>query len=275
MDYVKVAFQFSPREPYAEIAVSELSDLGYESFVDTEEGVEAFIQERIFDEAALYFINDWEDVEVSFHSEKIPFTNWNAKWEEDFKPVIVRKDCIVRAPFHHLEEEYTYDIIIQPQMSFGTGHHATTSLMIQFLLDEDLQGKRVLDLGSGTGVLAILAEKRGARDILATDIEDYIVDNAKENIALNQCVEIALKKADVANDRYEDYDLILANINLNVLIQSMETISSAGRKGSKIMMSGFYDDDIPKLQETAAKCGLVLEEVRKQERWAAVLLIKE
>jgi ribosomal protein L11 methyltransferase len=275
MDYVKVVFHFSPKDPYAEIAVSELSDLGFESFVETEKGVDAFIQESLFDENALDFINEWEGVKTTFHSEKIPFTNWNAKWEADFKPVIVRNDCIVRAPFHQLDKEYTFDIIIQPQMSFGTGHHATTSLMIQFLLDEKLEGKRVLDLGSGTGVLAILAEKLGAKDILATDIEDYIVDNARENIALNHCVEIAVKKADVAKDTYTDYDLILANINLNVLIQSMATIASAGRKGSKVMMSGFYDDDIPKLKQTAEQYGLVLEEVRKQERWAAVLLIKQ
>ena len=275
MEYTKVSITLEPREPYAEIAVSELGDLGYDSFVDTLTGIEAYIPSTDFREEDLAFLKDYDSCASSYEIEQIPYTNWNAKWESEFEPVIVRDRCIVRAPFHAPRPEFKYEVIIQPQMSFGTGHHATTALMISYLLDLDINGKRTLDLGSGTGVLAILAHKLGAVDILGTDIDDHVVENAKENILLNKTVDIHVKKANVIGDRYENYGLILANINLNILLQGMKTISQAGTPGATVLMSGFYLDDVATLQAAAEENGLILEEVRNQERWASVLFKKK
>jgi len=275
MEYTKLILSISPRNPFAEIAISELSDLGYDSFVDTEDGIEAYIPMPDFKESDLGFWKEWEECKVEHQIEHLPYTNWNAKWEADFEPVIVRDQCIVRAPFHAARPDISIEVIIQPKMSFGTGHHATTALMISYLLDLDIKGKRCLDLGSGTGVLAILAQKLGAVDLLCTDIDEHVVENAKENILLNGITDIYVKKADVIADKYEGYGLILANINLNILLQGMKTISQAGNPGAMVLMSGFYTDDVPSLEAAALKNGLVLEEIRSQERWASVLFKKK
>jgi ribosomal protein L11 methyltransferase len=275
MEYTKLMVSLEPKVPFSEIAISDLSDIGYDSFLETETGIEAYIPQEEFKESELGFLKGYESCQVDFSFEHLPYTNWNAKWEADFEPVIVGNRCIVRAPFHGEREGFEHEVIIQPKMSFGTGHHATTFLMISYLLDIEVKGRRTLDVGSGTGVLAILAEKLGAVNILATDIDDHVVENAKENLALNKTVEIHVKKADVTNDFYENYDLILANINLNVLLHNMQTISSAGNQGALVLMSGFYVDDVPVLEAAAAENGLILEEVRNQERWASVLFKKK
>lgn len=278
MDRIKVTYQFSETEPWNEVAIAALSELGFDSFVELENGIEAYINEDEFNESFLNegILNELHDhVTTSYAVEKIPFQNWNAVWESDFKPVFVEDKLTIIAPFHDKEVVVGMPIIIQPQMSFGTGHHQTTWMMSKILLDMEVVPNNILDMGTGTGVLAILAEKLGAKSILAIDIEPWSVENTIENAERNNCKNIVSKCGDVDLIEGEKFDLILANINKNILKSHMESYSNAMNTGARIALSGFFDTDVEELISVANNYGLIFDSKLTKETWAAIILIKK
>ncbi len=278
MDYLELNIELKPRDPWAEILIAELADLGFESFIETDSGIKAYAPETIGNIPALLeetSMNNNPDLESSFEIVKIPHQNWNAQWEADFEPVLVDERCVILAPFHDL---YAFSnplkIIIQPQMSFGTGHHQTTFLMSQYLLDEPHMPDSVLDMGTGTGVLAILAEKLGAKNILAVDIEPWSVENTAENAERNHCKEIKALEGDVDVAFGSKFGLILANINKNVLKAHLPHYAALSEPGTLLFLSGFFASDVEELTAAAEAVGFELREVREKETWAAMKLIK-
>lgn len=278
MDYLELNIELKPRDPWAEILIAELADLGFESFIETDSGIKAYAPETIGNIPALLeetSMNNNPDLESSFEIVKIPHQNWNAQWEADFEPVLVDERCVILAPFHDLFAfSNPLKIIIQPQMSFGTGHHQTTFLMSQYLLDEPHMPDSVLDMGTGTGVLAILAEKLGAKSILAVDIEPWSAENTAENAERNHCKEIKALEGDVDVAFGSKFGLILANINKNVLKAHLPHYAALSESGTLLFLSGFFASDVEELTAAAEAVGFELREVREKETWAAMKLIK-
>ncbi|MFZ6053227.1 50S ribosomal protein L11 methyltransferase [Halocola ammonii] len=270
MDYVKVTFTISPLQPAREILVAELGEIGYESFVDTETGMEAYIQKPEFDKSALNDLqtSNLEGVELSFDIENVPDQNWNATWEENFSPIDVDGKCYIRAPFHEAPKEGVLDLIIQPQMSFGTGHHATTFLMAKKLMAIDLQSKAVLDMGCGTGVLAILAQKRGASKVLAVDIDHWSYENTIENAKLNGAESIEILEGGVEQIRGRKFDVIIANINRNVLVNDMSAYVATLNTGGYLLLSGFFTVDNQILEKACAEHGLQKVGEEEKDTWS-------
>jgi ribosomal protein L11 methyltransferase len=277
MDRIKVTYIFSEVEPWNEVAIAALSELGFDSFVEFESGVEAYIDENKFDENRLnegILLEISQQIKTEKTIEKIPFQNWNAVWESDFHPVFVEDKLTILAPFHDHSLALGLPIIIQPQMSFGTGHHQTTWMMSKILLEMNNIPSRVLDMGTGTGVLAILAEKLGAKDVLAIDIEPWSVDNTIENAQRNNCENIKALCGDIdLIDGYK-FDLILANINKNILKSHMEQYAKALESNSKLVLSGFFDTDSEELINYAKQYGLIFDSKIEKETWAALILVK-
>ncbi|NND93772.1 MAG: 50S ribosomal protein L11 methyltransferase, partial [Flavobacteriales bacterium] len=198
MNYVELDIEVDPLLPFREILVAILSERGFESFVNTSNGLSAFVQEKEYLKLDVpSILNEVSGCKVEWSMRVIPHANWNDEWEKNYEPVVVNDSCVIRALFHDPMPNYQFEIIIQPQMSFGTGHHPTTLLMMEVLFRHDLEGKSLMDIGTGTGVLSILAEKKGALNIVATDIEDHIISNAKDNVRHNDCVNIRVDKADI------------------------------------------------------------------------------
>jgi ribosomal protein L11 methyltransferase len=279
MDYLELTVNIQPRDPWAEILVSQLAELGFESFVDTENGVLAYAQASEIDianaiqESILGHSGD--EFELDFESKIIPQQNWNALWEADFQPVEVEDRMTILAPFHDKTNAKGIIVEIQPQMSFGTGHHQTTWMMSKALLDLPQVPKNVLDMGTGTGVLAILAKKLGAENILAIDIEDWSVENTKENAARNGTNGIIALHGDIDLIEGKTFDLILANINKNILKSHLNQYSNSLLEGGMLMLSGFFESDINELVEAAKNENLTLQKVLNKETWAALILIKD
>ncbi len=275
MNYIKVDFTVHPPEPFRDILIASLSEAGFESFMETETGLQAFIAESSFDRTFLDEMNLLKNdlAVVSFNIETIAEQNWNAVWESDFHPIEVGDKCRIRAPFH-ASRDVPYEIIVAPKMSFGTGHHETTWLMMKQMLDLDIHGKSVLDMGTGTGVLAILAAKMGAAEVVAIDNDSHAFENALENVALNQPVDIAVEKgaADQINGR--TFQVILANINKNVLLHDMQTFTDALEKEGKLLLSGFFESDVTDLVRKAESCGLRLHRKSEKNHWAVLELQK-
>lgn len=279
MDYLELTVSISPHDPWTEILTAELAELGFESFVETEEGVQAYGAvknidlEEVVKHSLLSKNND--EFELNFESKIIPHQNWNAQWESDFHPVEVENYLTILAPFHSKSERKGMIVEIQPQMSFGTGHHQTTWLMSKALFELDQIPKQVLDMGTGTGVLAIVAEKLGAEQILAIDIEDWSVENALENAERNHCKAIEALCGDVDLIQGKQFGLIIANINKNVLKAHIESYSKALEKNGILLLSGFFDSDVEELVTFAAKYGLRINKIFSKETWAGLQLVKE
>jgi ribosomal protein L11 methyltransferase len=279
MDYLELTINIQPREPWAEILVSQLAELGFESFVDTETGVLAYAQvteidlENAIKESIL--ASESEEFELDFESKIIPQQNWNALWEADFQPVEVEDRMTILAPFHDKSNAKGIIVEIQPQMSFGTGHHQTTWMMSKALLDLPEVPKTVLDMGTGTGVLAILAEKLGAENILAIDIEDWSVENTKENALRNGAKGIVALHGDIDLVEGKTFDLILANINKNILKSHLNQYSNSLLAGGMLMLSGFFETDVDELATAAKNENLTLQKVLNKETWAAMILTKD
>ncbi len=275
MNYYAYRFHCNPLQPLSEILVSELADLGFDSFVDTTEGVDAFVAENLDDEAAVRDVADGLAYlgTLAYNRDFIPDQNWNAIWEADYPVVTIGRRCIVRAPFHKVTEHYDLDLLITPQMSFGTGHHATTRHMLTYLLDETLEGKSILDMGTGTGVLAIAAVKLGAANARAIDVNDWACRNAIENAALNQ-VNIHVDKGNADSIEGEVFDLILANINKNVLLNDIRTYAKCLSPGGALIMSGFFDADASDIISEGVLHGLKHVATKTDDHWAALKLIK-
>ncbi len=279
MDYFELTISITPRNPWAEIVTAELAELGFDSFVDTQTGVQAYgavnnvdldncIQKSILS-------NNSEEFVIEFTHKVIAHQNWNAQWESDFHPVEVDNYLTILAPFHSKEDRKGLIVEIQPQMSFGTGHHQTTWLMSKALFEIGDLPERVLDMGTGTGVLAIIAEKLGAKSILGIDIEDWTVINAKENIERNECHKINILCGDVDLIKDQFFGLIIANINKNVLKSHLEHYSNSLNKNGILLLSGFFDSDVDELVEFSSQFNLRMKKVYLKETWAGIQLIKD
>lgn len=274
MEYIELNIKISPRNPWAEILVANLADAGYESFVDTEDGILAYGQASEVDFAAplknTLLENKQDDFDFVIEQKFIPQQNWNAVWEADFQPVFVEEYCTIKAPFHEDIQLVGLPIIIQPQMSFGTGHHQTTYLMSKSLFELDTKFENVLDMGTGTGVLAIIAEKLGAKKLLAVDIEDWSVENTKENLIRNHCVKTEVICGDIDVIPAQKFDLILANINKNVLKAHARNYSEMLSKGGKLFISGFFTTDVDEMIEVFSNLGMEYEKMLNKDEWACV-----
>lgn len=270
MNYVEVTAVLEPLLPAREVLVVELAERGFESFVETDHGVKAYIQEPEFTPQLLegLMTSDIPEQRLNITTMVIADQNWNAQWESSFEPIIVDEQCLIRAPFHSVEGNYPYIITIEPKMSFGTGHHATTHLIVSAMLGVDCGGKSVLDMGCGTGVLAILAEMRGSMQIDAIDIDEWAYENTLENVERNACKHIrTIQGGAEAIPSEARYDLILANINRNILTRDMHHYVGHMNTGSSIFFSGFYESDQPEIRNTAEALGLTFVSAKHRNEW--------
>ncbi|WP_297509408.1 50S ribosomal protein L11 methyltransferase [Flavobacterium sp.] len=274
--YLGFHFTVEPKEPATEILIAELAELDFESFVENEDGVSAYIQKELYREGSLkdLYILQSDEFTIDYTIEEIDQVNWNEAWEKNFEPIVVEGICHVRAPFHD-KTDAVYDLVIEPKMSFGTGHHETTHMMIQHLLETNVEGLKTLDMGCGTAVLAILAEMKGAHPIDAIDIDDWCYLNSLENIARNGCQYITVEEGDAALLAGRSYDLIIANINRNILLNDMETYVACLRSNGLLLLSGFYVDDIPYLDKSCTEKGLELVKQKERNNWASLKYIKK
>ncbi len=272
MDFIEVTLHVNA--DFADIMTAELGELGFDAFVDTEDGFSAYIEEEKYsEEALLVTIQRYaEMVQITYTVQKIERQNWNEEWERNFEPLFIGNQVSVRASFHTRPEQAKYDIVINPKMSFGTGHHETTTLMIENQLTLDHQGKRVLDMGCGTGILAIMAGELGASEIVAVEIEDWTVENARENAALNNYSQIDVRLGGAETIAGEQpFDIILANINRNVLLDDMHTYTAVLKPEGCLLLSGFYTEDLPVIQQKAEDLGLLYQSHRVKNNWVSAL----
>ncbi len=269
--YIAYYFKVEPLQPAVEILIAELGYTGFESFVETDEGVTAYIQKEEWNKSILDDIQilNSKEFDISYNFDEIEQTNWNEEWEKNFNPIIVDDLCTVRAPFHE-PFDTKYDILIEPKMSFGTGHHETTHMMIQHILKNDFTGKTVLDMGCGTGVLAILAEMKGALKLDAIDIDNWCYLNSIENVERNNCKKINVLEGDVKLLEGEKYDIIIANINRNILLQDLEQYTKCLNKNGMLFLSGFYEDDIKIIEAECNKYMLKLVETLERNNWVSL-----
>ena len=273
MEYIKTTCKVNPdTEINREILIAELGNTGYESFAETEDSIEAYILKKNFNKDALVNLINYGFTEfrVALDSEDMPDLNWNEEWEKNyFQPLLLEERCLIRAPFHTTYPNAEYEIVIEPGMAFGTGNHETTSLMIGEILYEELDGKTVLDMGCGTGILTILASKRGAKNITSIDIDDWSIRSTKENASLNDIsnIEIIHGGAEVIPDR--KYDFIYANIQRNILLNDLPQYANALNTGGELVLSGFYLEDIRILEEKATKSELRLIRYKVNNEWVA------
>ncbi|MEZ4971525.1 MAG: 50S ribosomal protein L11 methyltransferase [Flavobacteriaceae bacterium] len=269
--YLEYNFKVNPVQPASDILIAELGEVQFESFVETEDGVQAYIKKEDWYPNILDGLQILSNplFHIDYDYSEIEQENWNATWESNFSPIQVGRQCVIRAPFHE-RPKVDYDIVIEPKMSFGTGHHETTHMMLQHILEHDFNGKSVLDMGSGTGVLAILAAMKGAAAIDAIDIDNWCYLNAKENIERNNCSHINVYEgtADLLVDR--QYDIIMANINRNILLEDIPAYVKCLNKGGILFLSGFYTEDLSKISERCGEVGLKFEKNLEKNNWVAV-----
>jgi len=272
--YIEYDFKISPKEPGAEILIAELGEVGFESFVETEEGITAYIQKDEWKENILKDIQILSSSEFTceYQQKEIKQVNWNSEWEKNFSPIEVDKTCTVRAPFHP-SHNFKYDIVIEPKMSFGTGHHETTFMMLQYILENDFKHKTVLDMGCGTAVLAILTEMRGASAIDAIDIDDWCVENSIENIERNNCNNINVLLGDASLLSEKKYDVIIANINRNILLEDMKEYKKCLSALGELYLSGFYKVDLPIIIETCNNLGFTFVDNKEKNNWIAAKFV--
>ena len=269
--YLGFHFVVEPKELGSEILVAELGELPFESFIESDFGVVAYIQKQFWIENILedlHILNSPEFV-VSYTIQEIEQVNWNEEWEKNFEAIEVDGICHVRAPFHP-KTDAEYDIVIEPKMSFGTGHHETTHMMIQHLLETDVAGKKTLDMGCGTAILAILAEMKGAQPIDAIDIDNWCYLNSIENVARNNCSQITVYEGEAALLKNKQYDVIIANINRNILLNDMQSYVDCLNKNGILLLSGFYNEDIPFIDASCTEKGLTYVKKFERNNWVSL-----
>lgn len=276
MSYLNVHLQI-PNKEYIPIFVAELSEVGFESFQEFENKIEAYILEKDFDpkqlEGVLKRYKGQIDCKVE-KIEKLEDQNWNALWESNFDPVRVGDRLIVKALFHEIEREYPYTITIQPKMSFGTGHHETTWLMLDTMLDIDFSDKAIFDYGAGTAILSIAAEKLRAKSVFAVDIDEWAYENAKENLELNDCQKIEVRQGGIELVYGKEFDCILANINKNVILQSLELLNVCLKTGGEILFSGLLLSDKEELLAKMQENHWTIEAVKERGNWIMIRVRK-
>jgi ribosomal protein L11 methyltransferase len=267
--YLEIDLSLTPVDPWREVMVAQMGLLGFESFVDTPSGFRAYIPQTDFQEKDFLQIEifDIQGLKIEWQTKVIAPENWNRQWEENFSPIRVRDRCLVRADFHP-PEEAEYELVITPKMSFGTGHHETTQLMISFLLDLDCYDKKVMDMGTGTGVLAIMAEKRGAKTVLAIDNDPWCTENTQDNLELNHCDKTRVELKNTV-PMENPYDIVLANINRNVLIEQIGDYRQILAPGGDLLMSGFCVEDLDIIQNVCEVEGFRFIRNLEKNMWMA------
>jgi len=275
INYIGYIFKVSPKEPATEILIAQLGEEGFESFVENEDGVNAYIQEKDWNAEILKDIQilNSEEFKITFEEEVIEQINWNSEWEKNFNQIQVDDLVSIRAPFHK-NPNLKYDIVIEPKMSFGTGHHETTHMMVQYLLQLDLTNKKTLDMGCGTGILAIFAEMKGAQPIDAIDIDTWCYENSVENVERNNCKHISVFEGDASLLMNKKYDVIIANINRNILLNDMPSYMNCLNDEGIILFSGFYQEDIPIIDAEVSKYGLTLDKIIERNNWVSLKYLK-
>lgn len=278
MKYLEVTFHTQPcTETVNDVLSALCAEIGFESFVECEGGIQAYIQPPLYDRKTVEdMLSDFplEGTHIVFETKETEDKDWNEEWEKNFfQPIVIGDRCVIHSTFHHDVPQAEYDIVINPQMAFGTGHHETTSLILEELLYADLTGKSVLDMGCGTSILAILAAKRGAYPVTAIDIDDWCVNNSRDNIALNQVEGITVELGDASKLKgRQPFDIIIANINRNILLADMAQYAACMHPGSEIYMSGFYVNDIPAIRAEGERLGMEYLHHKEKNRWAEVKL---
>ena len=272
MQYTEVTFNMEPAEPWNDLLAADLGEIGFESFVTSEEGLVAYIDSREFDEEKMKGVEtlNLDHVKISISVKPYEVQNWNEKWESNFKPIDVEGKCLVYASFHNIEGNYDYRILIDPKMSFGTGHHATTYLILREMLDEDFSGKKVLDMGSGTAVLAILASMKGAAAVTAIDNNEWAFENARENVEKNNITNVEVLLGDETEIGSEKYNTIIANINKNIILSHLPIYAEALEPNGELFTSGFFEADATDIAEEAEKHGLKFIKKRSKDNWCVV-----
>lgn len=280
-DYTKIEFKVTPNEEVAtDVLAALLAEVGFESFVPNEEGLEAYVPHNLYDENNITAVVEnfpLEGYTITYNSEFIEGEDWNAEWEKNyFQPIVLGEECVIHSTFHTDVPKARYDILIDPKMAFGTGYHQTTCHMLRAILASDMNGKSVLDMGCGTALLAILARKHGATDVVAIDIDEFAYENAKENVVLNNTpdIEVRLGGADAIKEG-DSFDYVIANINRNILLADMVNYVRCMHPGSQIFISGFYTEDMEVLKEEAARHGLRYIGYAEDNRWAMMRFEKE
>jgi ribosomal protein L11 methyltransferase len=262
---------------YSEILMAEIAETGFDTFMENEKGFEAYAEQNNYDKQKLNEIKEkyGQFTPVVFYQDRIEKKNWNEEWEKNYEPIIVEDTCMIRASFHVPEKKYRHEIIITPKMSFGTGHHQTTYLMVKNQLEVDHENKTVMDAGCGTAILSIMASKLGAAKVEAFDIDEWSVINGQENIEVNLCQNINIRQGKISELSFENnFDILLANINKNILLQEMHQYAAYLNAGGLLLLSGFYEKDIPDLLAEAHRYSLHQVRTDVREHWAALLLKK-
>jgi len=275
MDYIQVSITGIPFGE-SEILMAQLAELGFESFTELEEGLQGFVPVDLFNEAE---VNRWLQTYsatsgIFYRTERIKEQNWNAIWESEYEPVIIDGRCLVRAPFHKPVKGMKYDLVIEPRMSFGTAHHETTALMIRMLLNENVEGKRVLDMGCGTAVLAILAFKMQAGSVAAIDIDEWAYENACDNVVRNNASFIHVVMGDASTISAPSFDLIMANINRNILVRDIPVYAEHLTEAGILFVSGFYEEDLESISSACLSVGLKCVDSRINNRWVGAKFLK-
>lgn len=282
MNYYELAFTYASTIETSiinDVLAAELGEIGFESFTENENGLSGYISDQLYNVKSLQeklAAFPLENVEIRYTESLVESKDWNEEWEKNyFKPIRIGKDCIIRASFHEHEPGYTYNIIIDPKMAFGTGNHETTYLMISEMLKLDLTGKELLDMGCGTAVLAILARMKGAGRVVAIDIDEWAYNNALENIRLNNTddIQVALGGAEQIATAGQ-FDIVFANINRNILLNDIRHYNGCMKSGALLFMSGFYTQDIPAIEEECKRNGLTLLSYTEKNNWVAVKVQK-
>lgn len=277
MNYIEVQIKKPSSQDKADLLMAEMGINGFESFVEEDAFILAYIPQKDYSAEILLEIDTLKDVDPQdIQANVIEDQNWNAVWESNYQPVLIADRCFIRAPFHEQDDKAEFDLVLKPKMAFGTAHHETTAMMIELLLAEEVAEKRILDMGCGTGVLAILAAMRGANDITAIDYDEWAYNNSVENAEINgiDCIKIELGDAELLKDK-TGFDLILANINKNILLNDMEAYGKVLNSSGKIIFSGFYTDDLEDIQNSAKQNGMNFVSNIGRNNWVAAVFDKQ
>ena len=279
MDYIELFCEISSehKQETREILIAELNEIGYESYDETDEGLQAYILEKLFDLNKVHKlqVNDIPNVSIKYSHQIIKTQNWNEVWEKNFEPIRIEDKCLIRAPFHEDTPKTEFEIVIEPKMSFGTGHHETTYLMLKTMLELDFKEKIVLDMGCGTGVLAILASMKGAKAITAIDIDEWAYNNTLENIEKNNCNNITVLQGDAGLLTNQQFDIIIANINRNILLEDIKHYSKVLKQEGTLLLSGLYIQDLPLIKDEASAQQLEYINYIEKHNWIAANFFKK